>query len=377
MAIEHSITIPGRTELCGNHTDHNNGKILAAAIDKVISARFGISGTEKTTIFLGEDQKSIEIDLSSLIIHPGEKGKPESLVRGIYAYFQEKGYKTGGLEIHLSSTVPIGKGMSSSAAFEILIGRCLSILFNDDSISKLELAQAGRFAENIYYGKPCGLMDQLACAYGGIIFVDFKSPEEPEIKHISTNFSSSGYTLCLVDTGGGHEDLTDEYASIPFEMELVAAYLGKTNCREVSFKDILNNMKSMRKRFGHEMGERPILRVIHYLEENNRVVEAAGALEKNDFTAYLDVINRSGDSSWKYLQNCNIGKNQNTALALALTEYFLGKGVIQHPQGACRIHGGGFAGTIQAYIPTTRLQEYKEYMEHAFGPGVVSEVTIV
>ncbi len=362
------FSTPGRTELGGNHTDHNHGRVLAGSIN--LDTIAAVSLMDDTRIILdSEGYPPVEIDISSLQKVPEEEGKTDSLIRGIAARFQQLGYKTGGFRANTASSVLKGSGLSSSAALEVLVGTIFSTLFNGNMVTSTEIAQIGQYAENHYFGKPCGLMDQVACANGGIVAIDFKDPASPVITPVVYNFQKAGYSLMVVDTGGNHADLTPEYAAIPREMHSVAAFFGKENCREVSETEILKYLGELRKK----TGDRAVLRALHFLHDNARVEAQVEALRENDISTYLHQVGNSGRSSFCYLQNVYPGKSpeeQGVSLALNLTESFL------HGKGACRVHGGGFAGTIQVYIPNERAEEYVKYMENFFGEGSVTPLRI-
>jgi len=306
----------------------------------------------------------IKIDLNDLNPKKEEKGKTESLIRGIAAELVKKGMIIGGFNASVVSDVLPGSGLSSSASIEILIGSIFNSLFNDDTISISELAKIGKDAENIFFEKPCGLMDQLACGTGGIISVDFKNMDSPLITPVDFNFRDVGYSLMIVDTGGSHSDLTEDYASIPQEMKQAASILGKKICRETTEVDILAEAAKIRDKFG----DRTFLRAIHFFRENIRVTGMVDSLIHKDVNKYLEYVNISGDSSFKYLQNCYSTNNtdfQGISIALSLSEGFL------EGNGACRVHGGGFAGTIQVYVPMNRADDFKIFMESFFGANSV------
>ncbi|MDC7233926.1 MAG: galactokinase family protein [Spirochaetales bacterium] len=362
------FSTPGRTELGGNHTDHNRGRVLAGSINLDTIAAVSLTG-DSTVIIDSEGYPAVKVDISDLSVHPEEEGLTESLVRGIAARFAEKGYKIDGFRANTTSSVLKGSGLSSSAALEVLVGTIFSTLFNDNMVTSTEIAQIGQYAENNYFGKPCGLMDQVACANGGIVAIDFEHPEKPVITPVVYDFNRAGYTLMVVDTGGNHADLTPEYAAIPAEMKSVAARFGKEVCRDVEEEDVIREIASLRK----ETGDRAILRSLHFFSDNKRVNRMVDSLKDNKVEDYLHQVNLSGHSSFCYLQNVYPGKEpqeQGISLALALTEEFL------DDRGACRVHGGGFAGTIQVYIPNEQASEYVDYMQQFFGEGSVTPLRI-
>jgi galactokinase len=373
------FTSAGRTELCGNHTDHNFGKVLAASI-QMDAVAIAVPNNDKKVIFRSTGYPDVEVDLTDLSIRENEKGTTEALVRGIAAELQARGTEVGGFFANAASTVLGGSGLSSSAAIEVLIGKIFDCLYGGGKRSALEIAQIGQKAENIYFGKPSGLMDQTACASGGAVAIDFGNPLDPKVKQINFDLAAEGYSLCVVDTKGSHADLTPDYAAVPAEMKAVAAHFGKKHLRELSLETLLPTIQELRAK----VGDRAILRAIHFFNENDRVDAILAALEKLDaansatekksvLQEYFDIVNASGNSSWELLQNVYSPKRaseQGIPLALALTQNFL------QTEGACRVHGGGFAGTIQAYIPASRMNEYKTLMENVFGKNSVTVLRI-
>lgn len=354
-------TSPGRTEIGGNHTDHNWGRVLAGAVnlDNVcIAAR-----NDKNLIrVLSEGYPQFEVDLSFLQPDINERYTSAALVRGICSRFKESGYAVGGFDACIDGGVPKGSGLSSSASFEVLIGAILSDLFNGGNVDPIQNAIIGQYSENNFFGKPCGLMDQTACAMGGLITIDFEDPSKPVVKKVNFDFVATGFSLVITDTGGSHADLNDEYASLPIEMKSVAAELGANVLRKVTLDQILEIAPDIREK----VGDRAILRAIHFQRDNQRVVDQVTALEKNDFRAFLGMVVDSGQSSFMYNQNIfpvsNV-REQGVSLALALSDLVL-KG-----EGAWRVHGGGFAGTIQAFVPQNLLDKYVNTLEHFFGKG--------
>ncbi|MBW6499833.1 MAG: hypothetical protein K0B05_00435 [Bacteroidales bacterium] len=352
---------PGRTEIGGNHTDHNYGRVLAGAVNLDIAGIAGKNGKNVIRIW-SEDYPKFEVDLTSLKPDESERYTSAALVRGICSRLKDLGYAIGGFDACIDGGVPKGSGLSSSASFEVLIGAIISHFFNDGKLDPIENAIIGQYSENNYFGKPCGLMDQTACAMGGLITIDFKDPSKPVVKKVNFDFVATGFSLVITDTGGSHADLNDEYASLPTDMKAVAAELGAKVLREVSLQQVLEIAPKIREK----VGDRAILRAIHFQGDNQRVVDQVEALERNDFKSFLGMVVDSGYSSYMYNQNIypvsNI-REQNVSLALALSELVL-KG-----EGAWRVHGGGFAGTIQAFVPQNLLGKYVSTLEHVYGKG--------
>ena len=350
---------PGRSEVGGNHTDHQYGKVLATSVN--LDAIAVVAKRDDGVIKLkSAGYAPIEIDLDSLYPDTQKKGTSRNLIKGVAYRLQKEGYKIGGFEAYVTSNVINGAGLSSSAAFEILIGTIFSGLYNNMEISPVFLAQVGQYAENVYFGKPCGLMDQMACSVGGLIHIDFKDPAQPVVSPVAVEFEKYDHSLCIVDTKGSHADLTDDYAAVPREMKQVAEYLGQPVLRMVDEKDFYEKIGEIREAYG----DRAVLRTIHLFEENKRVDKQLAALEAGAFEEFKALVKESGDSSYKFLQNVYSNhdlKNQNVAVGLAVSELVLGK------QGVCRVHGGGFVGTIQAFVPNSLVAEYKKAMEHVFG----------
>lgn len=362
---------PGRTEIGGNHTDHNHGRVLAASVnlDSIAAASPNDSGF--VTIYSQGYDKPFVVDLSDRKPVPEEKGTTNALIRGIAARFAELGYKIGGFDACFASDVLPGSGLSSSASIEVLIGTILNSFSNNNKIKPEEIAIIGQYSENKYFGKPCGLMDQTACAVGGIVTIDFADPTKPIVEKVDFDFEAQNYSLVVVDTGGNHADLTDDYAAVPAEMKAVARQLGKTVCREISMDELLAHAGDLRK----SVGDRAFLRAFHFIQENERVVVQVQALRDNDFERFLKLVNESGNSSFRWLQNIYTTKNvseQGVTVALALTELYLNR----IGAGACRVHGGGFAGTIQVFIPNDAVAGYVELMEPVFGPTSVHVLNI-
>lgn len=361
------FSAPGRTEICGNHTDHNNGKTLAGAIN--LDAIAVVSKCEGEIEIHSEGFSPDRVSLSDMDYNESEKNTSKALIKGVCAALKEYGYDFGGFVAYTTSNVLKGSGVSSSAAFEVLISTILNHLYNEGKIDAVTVAKASQYAENKFFGKPCGLLDQTASSVGGFITIDFKDSKNPEINKIDFDFEKSGFTLCIVDTGANHADLTDEYASIPSEMKSVAAFFGKETLRGISRTDILENAKSLKEK----CGDRALLRALHFVDENDRVEKTANALIKGDVKDFLKQIRRSGRSSFMYLQNVysslNV-KEQSLSLALCLSDGILGT------EGAFRVHGGGFGGTIQAFVPNEKINEYKNAMDSVFGKDACKVLNI-
>ncbi|MBE6948694.1 MAG: galactokinase [Ruminococcaceae bacterium] len=355
------FSAPGRTEIGGNHTDHNNGKVLAGSVnlDVIAVAAKNDSGIIRIKS-KGFSMDSIE--LSDLSIKENEIGSSASLIRGVAAKLKDEGYEIGGFDAYTTSNVLKGSGISSSAAFEILVCTILSEIYNEGKVSPVDQAKYSQYAENVYFGKPCGLLDQMAASVGGILSIDFKDVQAPVIEKVDFDFTKTGYALCIVDTGGNHADLTDDYAAIPAEMKGIAQLLGCSVLRETTETEVLRNAAFIREK----LGDRALLRAIHFFNENKRVDAEIEALSKNDFDGFLQTVIQSGESSYKYLQNvyANVAPaEQGISLALCLAESIL-KG-----KGAWRVHGGGFAGTTQNFVPLDMLDTFKTTMEAVFGEG--------
>lgn len=359
QAIEIYST-PGRSEVCGNHTDHQHGEVLAAAINLDIIAV--VSSADHVIKVLSDDYDIQAIDLDDLTKRDNEIGTSEGLIRGVCARFKELGYHIGGFNAYMTSDVLQGSGLSSSAAFEVAVGTVLSGLYNEMSVDPVVIAQIGQYSENVYFGKPCGLMDQCACSVGSLIHIDFKDNMHPVVEKIDVDFPEFKHSLCIVDVHASHADLTDDYASIPYEMKEVAHFFGKEFLREVDELEFYQNLTKVRE----AVNDRAVLRTIHLFEENKRVEKAVKALNEGDFNAFKAVIQASGKSSYQYLQNIYSNHNVNqqaVSIALALSEMIL------ENHGVCRVHGGGFAGTIQAFVKDEFVDHYKEEIEKYFGKG--------
>ncbi len=353
------MSAPGRTEVCGNHTDHNHGKVLAAAIN--LDAIAVVSKNDEGIVRVkSKGHRMNVVDLGDLEPKEENYGDSTTLVQGVAAGVKNLGYKVEGFDAFTMSDVMGGSGLSSSAAFEVLIGSVFSYLFNGGKISAVDVAKIAQYAENVFFGKPCGLLDQMASSVGTFVTIDFKSTSEPIIKKVDFDFASSGHSLCIVDTGGNHSDLTDDYAAVREEMESVAKALGKNVLREVEYEEFFKAIPSLT----DKVNDRAILRAIHFYNENKRVENAVESLENGDFGAFKEIILDSGFSSYMLNQNVYTPKNpteQKISLALAISAELL-KG-----KGAWRVHGGGFAGTVQAFVPNEMLSEYKNTIEAVFG----------
>ena len=362
------FSAPGRTEIGGNHTDHQHGCVLAAAVDMTTTAEVRLNGTNVIRVD-SEGYKPVEIDLGDLNAKESEKNTTAALIRGVAAAFAQRGYKLAGFDAKVKSTVLPGSGLSSSAAFEVLIGRILNGLFADNAVSAIEIAQIGQYAENVFYGKPSGLMDQMASSVGGLVFIDFHDPKTPIVEKVDYDFAHSGYTLCTIDAGADHADLTDEYAAIPAEMKQVARFFGKEVLREVDEKEFYKEIAELRK----ETGDRAVLRAIHFFNENKRVQLQVRALRNDNFDAFLHYVNESGMASWTLLQNvipAGYIEKQDMALTIALCQQLLAG------EGAVRIHGGGFAGTALAFVPNEKFEQFKTAIEAALGSGCCHKLAI-
>ena len=346
---------PGRTEICGNHTDHQHGHVLAAAVNLDFLACVSPNGTQ-TVHFQSEGWPMTTVDLSDLKQQEAEKETTASLVRGVMAELAKAGYTIGGFDMYAVSNVLPGSGLSSSAACEILLGVAGNHLFCQDELDAVTLAKIGQKAENQYFGKPSGLMDQTASSVGDAVAIDFADPSAPIVRSVTANLEELGLALCIVDCGADHAALTGEYASIPREMEKVAAFFGKKVLREVQEEEVLKAMPQLRR----AVGDRAVLRALHFYADDRRAVEEADALERRDRDAFLQLVKESGRSSWELLQNITPAgavEAQDMAIALEAAEIAL------NGKGACRVHGGGFAGTIQAFVPTESVSEFCEKME--------------
>lgn len=364
---QYIFSAPGRTELGGNHTDHQLGRVLAAAVDLDSTAAAAENG-ESLIRVISEGYPMCIIDLADLLAKPEELGSTAALVRGVAAGIAQRGHRLSGFDAYVSSRVLPGSGLSSSAAFEVLMGTIINHI-SGCGLTPVEIAQIGQYAENVYFGKPCGLMDQMASSVGNIIGIDFENPLAPLTETIDYDFSRSGYSLCIIDCGADHADLTDEYAAIPGELEKVCAFFGKQYLRQVDEALFYSKINELRR----AVGDRAVLRAMHVFEENKRVEKEIAALKANDFEGYLAQVRASGRSSWLYLQNvvpAGYTEHQELAFALALADRLL------NGRGACRVHGGGFAGTIQAFVPDAHLHAFRSGMDAVLGKGACHILSI-
>ena len=352
---------PGRSEVGGNHTDHQHGMVLATSIN--LDAIGVVSPAESSVIqVVSEGYDMVEVDTDDLEEKYEEEGTTAALIRGVAAALAEKGYKIGGFRAYITSDVLIGAGLSSSAAFEIIMGTIFSGLFNNMEIDPVEIAKVGQYAENVYFGKPCGLMDQMASAVGGLIHIDFKDPQAPSVKKVPSDFQAYQYSLCIVDTKASHANLTDDYAKIPEEMKRVADFFKKKVLREVEEQEFFAQIPGLRS----ILGDRPVLRALHFFGEEKRVEQQVEALEKGEFQKFLELVKESGNSSFKYLQNIYINRDeQNQAMSIALGA---SESILQN-HGVSRVHGGGFAGTIQVFVENSYVEEYRKRIDQIFGRG--------
>lgn len=352
---------PGRTEIGGNHTDHQHGRVLAGSVNIDMIAAAAPNDKNQLRV-QSEGYDLCVIDLNDLEARKEEENTTAALLRGECAAFTQRGAKLAGLDVYISSNVPKGSGVSSSAAFEVLIGVILNDCFMTEKVSPIAIAQIGQWAENVYFGKPCGLMDQMASSVGNIITIDFASPAKPVVEPVAVDFSKAGLALCILDSGADHADLTDEYASIPAECRAVAAVCGGEVLRDVPFETFLAKLPECRR----QCGDRAVLRAFHVYADNDRVAKQVAALHDGDFGTFLSLVNESGCSSWEYLQNvipAGYKEHQEVGVTIAAAKHLLGD------KGAVRVHGGGFAGTVQAFVPVEMLDEFKAGMEAILGEG--------
>ena len=355
------FSTPGRTELGGNHTDHQHGHGLAASVNLDTIACV-VPNNSQTIRIKSRHHRLAEVDLSDLSVKKEETGNSVSLLRGVAARLTQLGYTMGGFDAYTTTRVLRGSGLSSSAAFEVLTATIMNQLFCGEALSSTELAKVGQYAENVYFGKPCGLMDQMACATGGVIVIDFKDPDNPDLRRVQVDLSRFGHALCIIDTRASHADLTADYAAITQEMRQVAACFGREILRDVSFDQFRESLATVRA----TCGDRAALRAYHFFRDDQRVLLECDALEKGDFDTFLHHVRQSGRSSFMYLQNVSNyreSRSQPVALLLALAEDLL------EGRGACRVHGGGFAGTIQAFVPLDILSSFVAGMEAVAGQG--------
>lgn len=363
------FSAPGRTEVGGNHTDHQHGRVLAASVNLDVIA-VAARNNESVVRIQSEGHDEDVVDLGNLDVHPEESGGSQSLVRGICAAFRQRGCLVGGFDAYTTSDVLAGSGLSSSAAFEVLVGVMVNELFWEGKENAVEIAKIGQYAENTYFGKPCGLMDQTASSVGAMVTIDFKNPSSPVVEQVPFDFSAHGYGLCIIDTRGSHSDLTPEYAAIPQEMRAVAAEMGKEVLREVDPAEFYRALPRLREK----LSDRALLRAIHFLDDNERVVKEVQALKANDLETFKQLLIESGRSSYMYLQNVyahNHIEEQGVSLALALCEHFLAP-----VGGAWRVHGGGFAGTVQSFVPLDAMDDFVRNMEAVFGTGCCHRLAV-
>ena len=367
-APDRYFSAPGRTEIGGNHTDHQHGRVLAAAVDLDTVAAVRTNGTDTIRI-QSEGYPLCAVELNCLTPLPHEVNGTPALVRGVAARFAQLGCAVKGFDAYITSTVLPGSGLSSSAAFEVLIGTVINHLFFDAKLDAPQIAMIGQYAENAFFGKPCGLMDQTASAAGSMVTIDFADPADPVIEPIDFDFAACGHALCIIDTRASHADLTDEYAAVTRELKTICAHFGKTALREVAQADFFRELPALRQ----ECGDRAILRAIHFYADNDRVPAQVAALRSGDFDTFLDLVNESGRSSYMYLQNvipAGRTQRQEVGVALALCQHYL------NGRGAFRVHGGGFAGTVQAFVPTDILESFRTGIDAALGEGACHVLSI-
>ena len=367
-APERYFSAPGRTEIGGNHTDHQRGRVLAAAVNLDTQAAVRLNGTDCIRI-QSQGYPLCEVDLKVLTPQAEEINGTASLIRGVAARFAQLGCEVKGFDAYCESTVLPGSGLSSSAAYEVLIGTILNHLFFDGRVSAPEIAMIGQYAENVFFGKPCGLMDQTASSVGGLVTIDFFEKENPNIRSVDFDFSACGHALCIIDSRASHADLTDEYAAIPGELKNICAYFGKDVLTQIDPTDFYAAIPVLREK----CGDRAVMRAIHFYQENERVPQQVAALEQGDFDKFLALVKESGFSSFMYLQNvipAGRTRNQEMAIALGLCEHYL------RDRGAYRVHGGGFAGTVQAFVPFDLLDSFRAGIDAVLGQGACHVLSI-
>ena len=363
------FSAPGRTEIGGNHTDHQHGCVLAASLNLDVIGAVALNGRDEIRI----KSKGYPMDIIRLDeLEPSESeyDRASALIRGVVSKIKDMGYTIKGFDAYTVSSVLKGSGMSSSAAFEVLVGTIINGLFCNEEIDAVQIAQIAQYAENVYFGKPCGLMDQMASSVGAVVAIDFADTEKPVVNKVEYDFTKSGYSLCIIDSGADHADLTNEYAAITVEMRMVANYFGKDFLREVDPKEFSDKLAEVR---AAVKNDRAILRAIHYFNDNIRAQEEVEALREDDFERFLDIVKKSGRSSFMYLQNVyasSMPEQQAVSLTLALCDEILGDA------GASRVHGGGFAGTVQAFVPNESVKEFKEKIEAVLGEGMCHILSI-
>ena len=362
------FSAPGRTEIGGNHTDHQRGRVLAAAVNLDSVAAVALNGMDMIRI-QSKGYPMCQVKITELTPVEGEINSTPALIRGVAAAFAQRGCVLGGFDAYVESTVLPGSGLSSSAAFEVLVGTILNGLFFDGKLSQPEIAQIGQYAENVFFGKPCGLMDQTASAVGGLVTIDFFCKETPEIRPVAFDFSTCGHALCIIDSQASHADLTDEYAAIPGELKAICGHFGKEVLTEIPRQDFFAALPVLREKFG----DRAVLRAVHFYQENERVPRQVACLEKGDFAGFLQLVKESGYSSYMYLQNvipAGYVQHQDMAVALSLCEHYL------QGKGAYRVHGGGFAGTVQAFVPFALLDNFRQGLDAVLGEGACHVLSI-
>ena len=367
-APERYFSAPGRTEIGGNHTDHQRGRVLAAAVNLDTVAAVRVNGTDTIRI-LSQGYPLCEVDVKELTPRADEINTTPALIRGVAARFAQLGCEVRGFDAYCESTVLPGSGLSSSAAYEVLIGTIVNHLFFEGKVSQAEVAQIGQYAENVFFGKPCGLMDQTASAVGNLVTIDFFDKEHPVIQPVNFDFSACGHALCIIDTRASHADLTDEYAAIPNEIKAVCAHFGKEVLSQIDEAEFYAAIPALRK----SCGDRAVLRAVHFYQDNARVPRQVAALEAGDFAAFLKLVKQSGHSSYMYLQNvipAGYKEHQDVAIALALCEHYL------QGKGAYRVHGGGFAGTVQAFVPFEILEDFRVGIDSVLGEGACHVLSI-
>ena len=355
------FSAPGRTEISGNHTDHQRGRVLAGAVNLDTQAAVRVNGTDKIRI-QSKGYPMCQVELSQLEPVESEINSTPALVRGVAARFVQLGCRVQGFDAYVESTVLPGSGLSSSAAYEVLVGTIINHLFFDAKVSQPEIAQIGQYAENVFFGKPCGLMDQTASAVGGLVTIDFADKDHPVIRPVDFDFSTTGHALCIIDSRADHADLTDEYAAVPRELKEVSRFFGKEVITEIPEEEFYAGLSKLRE----VCPDRAVMRAIHEYNENRRVPQQVACLERGDFEGFLKLTKESGFSSWMYLQNViplGYVDQQAMAVALALCEHYL------QGKGAYRVHGGGFAGTVQAFVPMEILESFRQGIDDALGEG--------
>ena len=362
------FSAPGRTELSGNHTDHQRGRVLAGAVNLDMQAAMRLNGTDTIRV-LSQGYPMSQVQLSCLTPVEAEINTTPALIRGVAARFVQLGCQVEGFDVYMESTVLPGSGLSSSAAFEVLMGTIINGLFFEGKVSQPEIAMIGQYAENVFFGKPCGLMDQMASAVGGMVTIDFADKENPVIQPVDFDFASCGHALCIIDSRASHADLTDEYAAIPNELKAICAHFGKDVLRQIDEEEFYQAIPVLREK----CGDRAVMRAVHFYQENARVPQQVAALQAGDFDTYLALMKHSGYSSYMYLQNvipAGYKEHQDMAIALALCERYLGG------RGGYRVHGGGFAGTVQAFVPFDILETFRAGIDAVLGEGACHVLSI-